>query len=173
MRKSLITAVGGAAALDDLDDRPLPDEPFAGAGIAADIRPLVDEILRLCDACCDALLDAEYRTATRRLLARAAIGDPGVFRRKAKATNAAAALCWAVARANGRFDSYPRDLTAKDLQAHFGLSGSVTQRAATILRAAGIEARAAHNLSLESPDLLVSTRRRQIIQRRDRHQPKQ
>lgn len=58
----------------------------------------VGEILALCDDACDTLLDAEYRTATRRFLARAAAGDPDVFRRTGKASSTAAAVCWAVGK---------------------------------------------------------------------------
>ena len=56
-------AVGGGEALADLHDRPLPDEPFHWTAIPADIHESVTEVLLLCDGCCDALFDAECRTA--------------------------------------------------------------------------------------------------------------
>ena len=74
----LARAVGGGTVLDSLDDGPLPDEPFDWAGVADDIRPVVTEVLAACDNCCEQLLDVEYRTACRRLLARVAIGDASV-----------------------------------------------------------------------------------------------
>ena len=80
----LAAEVGGDDVLEALDDSPLPDEPFDWTGIAEDIAPRVREVLAMVDRCCDDLLDVEYRTACRRLLARAAVGDPKVFRRKAK-----------------------------------------------------------------------------------------
>ncbi|MGH8909817.1 MAG: hypothetical protein ACRD0K_25820 [Egibacteraceae bacterium] len=73
-------AVGGPDRLADLDDAPLPDEPFAWSGIPDDIRDRVGDVLARCDRCCEELLDVECRTACRRLLARAAAGDPNVFR---------------------------------------------------------------------------------------------
>jgi hypothetical protein len=79
-------AVGGDEALAALDDRPLPDEDFAWDGIADDVTARVGEVLAHCDACCDTLLDVEYRTACRRLLATVALAAPDVFRRKGRAS---------------------------------------------------------------------------------------
>ena len=62
-------------------------------------------MLELTDACCDELLDVEYRTACRRLLARVAAGDPAVFRRRASSATAAAAICWIVGKDNDLFRS--------------------------------------------------------------------
>ena len=62
------------------------------------------EVLERVDDCCTALLDLEYRTAARRLLAALATADPDIFRRRARADTAAAAVCWIVGRANGLFD---------------------------------------------------------------------
>jgi hypothetical protein len=60
----LARAVGGEEALAALDDAALPaEEEFAWDGIAPDVRDRVAEVLGLVDGCCDALLDAEYRTA--------------------------------------------------------------------------------------------------------------
>jgi hypothetical protein len=80
--------------------------------------------LRLTDQCCDEVLDVEFRTIVRRLLARAAAGDPAVFRRKARSDRAAAALVWVTGRASGLF----RWMTVQSLLEWFGLSGSVSQR---------------------------------------------
>ncbi len=163
--------VGGDEALWSLNDAPLPDEPFSWDAIPDDIRPKVDEVLGRCDRCCDELLDVEYRTACRRLLARAARGDPEAFRRRGRADTAAAAICWAVGKANELFAPSSGGLLVKDLAAHFGLGpGSVSQRAGTLLKAAGVdESWRTWDLSLGTPELLVGARRRRIRERRDRY----
>jgi hypothetical protein len=161
--------VGGPDALDRLDASPLPDEPFDWGDIPEDTHPRVAEVLELTDRCCDELLDVEYRTSVRRLLARVASGDPEVFRRKGRADTAAAALVWSVGRANDLF----RQILVKDLMAWFGLAtGSVSQRANTLLRAAGV--RSADDWyslrpDLGDPALLHSAKRRQLIELRDRY----
>jgi Domain of unknown function (DUF6398) len=162
----LAAAVGGERALESLGDDPLPDEPFGWAGIADDIRPVVTEILEACDACCDELLDAEYRTACRRLLARVAGGDPAVFRRRASTVVSAAAIAWLIGKANNRFGLYG-GLQVKDLMAHFGLRQSVSQRARAFLKAAGVTDDPYGEITVGTPELLVAARRRQIIERRD------
>ena len=96
--------VGGRHALDALDDRPLPDDAFCWAGIPDDVHPIVADVLAHCDALCDQRLDIEHRTAVRRLLAKVAAADPGVFRDSTRADTVAAALCWIVGKANGVFD---------------------------------------------------------------------
>jgi hypothetical protein len=166
-RRRLLTDAVGADALDDLDDTPLPDEPFDWTGISGDVCAKVDEVRVLCDRCCDSLLDVEYRTACRRFLARVARGDAEVFRRKARSETAAAAVCWIIGKANDLFSSVPGEMTAKELTAFFGLSGGVSQRANTLMKAAGIDRRYG-DVSLGSPDYLVSNYRARLIEGRDR-----
>ena len=110
----------------------------------------------------------EYRTPCRRFLARVAAGDPDVFRRPGRPDTAAAAVCWSVGKANDLFSS-GRRMRVKDMMAHFGLRGSVSQRAATLLAAGGFDT-TTYELSLGAPELLVSSRRQRIIARRDRWQ---
>lgn len=167
--------VGGDAALQALDTSPLPDEALDWTGIPDDVRPTVGAIAAAADGCCDELLDTEYRTACRRLLARAAAGDPAVFRRKASTDTAALALVWAVGKGNDLFTSGGRGPLVKDLAAHLGVrSTGAPQRAATLLKAAGVPAAeadgAAAGLALGTPDLLVSRHRRRLIDLRDRYQ---
>jgi hypothetical protein len=170
MLEVLGRAVGGAEALANLTDRVLPDEPFSWDGIADDIRPRVAEILVFCDRGCDELLDTEYRTACRRLLARVATGDPTVFRRKGRPEGTAAAVCWIVGKANERFRPWGGGLLVKDLMAHFGIrQGGVSQRAGTLLKAGDFETHVYGDVSLGSPDFLVSSYRREIIERRARY----
>lgn len=167
--------VGGDAALQALDTTPLPDEDFDGTGVPDDVRPTVEAIAAAADGCCEQLLDVEYRTACRRLLARAAAGDPEVFRRKAGTDTTALGLVWAVGKGNDLFGAGSSGPLVKDLAAHFGVRSSVApRRAAKLLGAAGVPAaeaeRAAYGLALGTPDLLVSDHRRRLIELRDRYQ---
>jgi hypothetical protein len=168
----LARAVGGDQALSALDAAALPVEEFAWDGIAADVHDRVAEVLALVDDCCDALLDAEFRTACRRLLARVAAGDPDLFRRRGRADTAAAAVCWLIGSANELYN--PRTvphLLAKTLLAHFGLAAAtVTQRSKAVLRAVGAPpppAEPTGGVELGSPDYLVAARRARIIADRD------
>lgn len=170
MVKLLQRAVGGPEALDALDDEPLPDEAFDWTGIPADIHDPVADTLALCDRCCDELLDAEVRTAARRVLARIARRGPEVFRRRGRADTAAAAICWAVGQANDLFDQRRGGLTQKTLLEHFGVRGSISSRAATLLRAGELPI-VSRDVGLGSPAYLVSDRRRAILDRHRRFSP--
>ena len=167
----LAEEVGGADTLDSLDDRPLPDEEFCWDTVPADVRDRVLLVLAACDRCCDDLFGAEYRTACRRLLARAVPGLSGMLRGQARPEAIAAAACWVIGKGNHRFGQQASDLRIKDLMSHFGLGqSSVSERGYQIMRAAGILPVDVYpGVRLGSPDLLVSARRRQIIELRDRH----
>jgi hypothetical protein len=168
MLESLDRKVGGRIQLQNLDDRPLPDEPFEWAGIPEDIHPIVGQMLESCDRCADELLDVEHRTAMRRFLSRAAVGDPAVFRRKSSPVRGAAAVAWVICRANESTGSWS-GLTVQDLLAWFGLKGSVTQRAAPLLRANGVDPYHLYGvMALGAPDLLTSAARATIIAKRHR-----
>jgi Domain of unknown function (DUF6398) len=172
MLELLREAAGSEEALRALDDRPLPDDEFDWGGIVDDVEAKVADVLALCDRCCDEMLDVEYRTACRRLLARAAAGDPNVFRRRSSSATAAAAICWIVGKDNDLFSPSGGRLVVKDLMAHFGLAqGGVSQRAGTLMRAAGFDpsTRLPWKLRLGSPELLVSRRRRRMIELRDEY----
>lgn len=160
--------VGGRTQLQNLDDDPLPDEPFEWAGVAEDIRPVVQEMLDACDRCADELFDVEHRTAMRRFLSRAAVGEPAAFRRKASPIRGAAAVAWVICRANDTVGAYGSGLSVQDLLAWFGLTGSVSQRAEPLLRANGVDPhRLFGSMLLGAPDLLTSRRRADIIASRD------
>ena len=161
--------VGGRFALQNLDEEPLPDEPFEWAGITDDIRPVIQEMLDACDRCADELLDVEHRTAMRRFLSRAAVGDPAIFRRNASTVRGAAAVAWVICRANDTVGTYSPDLTVQELLAWFGVKGSVSQRAEPLLRANGVDPHGLYgSMDLGAPDLLTSYRRADIIASRDR-----
>ncbi len=170
MLDRLDRAVGGRLMLRNLSDEPLPDEPFEWAGVPDDIHGRVRAVLELCDACADELLDVEHRTAMRRLLSRAAVADPQIFRRKGKPERAAAAVAWVVARANESVGMYRGTLQVQELLAWFGVHGSISQRAEVFLKAIGVNPDDQYGeMDLGAPDLLVAERRARIIESRDRY----
>ena len=165
----LADEVGGTDVLDSLDDTPLPDEEFDWDKVPDDVRDRLGQVVAACDRCCDDLLGAEYRTACRRLLARAAPGLSGMLGGQAKPEAIAAAACWVIGKGNHRFGQQAGELRIKDLMSYFSLGQStVSERGYQIMRAAGIQPATAYpELRLGSPDLLVSARRRRIIEIRD------
>jgi uncharacterized protein DUF6398 len=167
----LAEQVGGQDALDSLDGAPLPDEEFGWDQVPVEVRDRTAEVLAACDRCCDDLLGAEYRTACRRLLARAGPGLSGMLQTTGKPEVIAAAACWVIGKGNERFGQRPGELRVKDLMGYFGLGqSSVSERGYQIMRAAGIQPATAYPaVRLGSPGLLVSARRRRIIELRDRH----
>lgn len=161
--------VGDPVQLDQLDDEPLADEPFRCDGISDNVTARVHEVLALSDRCCEEMLDLEYRTACRRVLARVVSKEPEVFRRTGRVETAAAALVWIVGKANDLFEQRTGGMHVRDLMSHFGLrQSSVAQRAATMLRAGGFNDDT-HIVRLGSPDYLVAARRRRIIKMRDKY----
>lgn len=163
----LALEVGDQVQLDRLDDNPLPDEPFRWEGIPDDVTARVHEVLALTDRCCEEMLDFEYRTACRRILARVAVREPEVFRRRGRAETAAAALVWIVGKANDLFERPAGRIHVRDLMSHFGLGqSSIAQRAATMLRAGGFHDDT-YIVRLSAPDYLVAARRRRIIKMRN------
>ena len=172
LMRILLAEVGGEQALATLRDEPLPDEGFDWSGIPEDTHARVQETLVLCDRCCEELLDHEYRTACRRYLAMVARGNPEIFRRRGSATTAAAAVCWTIGSANELFHPGRGGMLVKDLLAHFGIKqGGVSQRALTLMKAAGVLDRdyygATWDIQIGTPDLLVSRRRRRMIELRE------
>jgi hypothetical protein len=162
--------VGGSDALKNLDAIPISDEPFDWTGIADDTRPVVQETLDLVDGCCEALLDVEYRSICRRVLARAAARSPKVFRRKARTDIGAAAIVWLVGHGNNLFGRGRVSVSA--VCEHLGVASStLSDRANTLRKAAGIFEDEYHQSSwsirLGDPALLHSQRRAVIIAQRD------
>lgn len=167
--EQLARDVGGVDALMSLDESALPDEEFDWSGIPEDIRPAVEAILEQCDGCAEALFDVEHRTAMRRFLGRAARTDHKVFARKGSPTRGAAAVAWVITTGNRTVGVWSAEMTAKDLLAHFGVTGSVSDRAGTLMRAAGVPTgHATSSIELGDPALLVSARRRSLMQSRDK-----
>lgn len=179
MLAHLRRVVGGDAALNELDDAPLPDEPFEWDAVPVDVHERVREVLALTDACCDDLLDEQYRTAIRRLLADVAAGDPAIFRRRSRTETAAAALCYIAGCANALFGAslfrtsiaMPKLTYVKDLYAYFGLSPSFSagQRAEPMLRAIGVDPYLQDRSELGRVRYLTGQRRAELVELRDRY----
>ncbi len=165
----LAEAVGGRGVLEHLQVEPLEDEAFDWSAIPDDVRDRVGEVLELCDRFADDVLDLEHRTAIRRLLARATANDPQIFRRKGPPERAAAAVCWVIGKANRSVGDSWSGVQAQELQAWFGLTGSVSGRAEVFLKAIGIDPHRQYGgMDLASVDYLTSERRSEIIEQRDR-----
>ena len=170
MLEDLDDTVGGRLPLMNLDTGALPDEPFEWAGIPDDIHDRVREVLDRCDRFADDMLDVEHRTAFRRFLSRAAVGDPAIFRRKGSPDRAAAAVCWAVSKTNETIAFTGSPMESQELIGWFGLKGPVSQRAEVFLKAIGVDPYSQYgDLALGSPDYLVSARRSAIVEMRDRY----
>jgi hypothetical protein len=94
-----------------------------------------------------------------------------VFRRRASSVTAAAAICWIAGKDNDLLNLYHRRMRVKDLMGHFGPAQSgVSQRAETLMKAAGFDPYLRRwDLRLGTPELLVSTRRRRIIELRNEY----
>lgn len=168
LRRWLAERVGGEDALATLDTEPLPDEQLDLGEVPDDVHARVRAVAALTDACCDDLLDREHRTACRRLMADVAAGDPAIFRRRSRDDRAAAALAWIVCSANDTLDPSGGGLTATELVGWFGVDGSVSQRAATMLRAVGVHDQRGSDVALGTTRYLVADSRATIIERRDR-----
>lgn len=167
MRALLIEQVGDGDTLDSLDIDPLPDEPLDLTQVPDDVHERIVDVSALIDACCHELLDIEHRTACRRLLADVAAADPQIFRRGRDET-AAAAIAWLVAKANHSLSAHHGGLTAKRLVGWFGVGGSVSQRAETMLRALGLPPRYDSGVRLRSTRYLVAAARAWTVDLRER-----
>lgn len=162
--------VGGRSNLMSLDEVALPDEPFDWSQIPTDVHAAVGAVLELCDRCAGELFDVEHRTAFRRFLARATAADPAIFRRKRSMARTAAAICWAVGKANGTLIGVRGRLQVQQLLDWFGIGGSVSQPAEAFIRAVGVNPYLLYGvIDLGSPDFLAAETRRWIIGQRDKY----
>jgi len=161
----------GADALWSFDAEPLPDDPFDWTAVELVDRPFVTDVLRVVDECCDLLLDVEYRTIARRLLARVAAHDPRPLRRSPHAGRCAAGLVWLVGQTSGGFTRRGRPY-AGWIWAWFGVS-NCADRGRTMWRAAGFGDpddpwdHTRDPLVFGDVALLHSDRRAGLIQRRE------
>jgi hypothetical protein len=167
----LAADVGGHDVLGTLDDTPLPDEEFRWDGVPDQLRDRVEAVLAACDRCSDELLGAEYKTACRRLLARAVPGMAKPLAGRGTPEGIAVGVLWVIGSGNERFGRYPGQLHIKDMATFLGVNQSAAaQRGAEVMRAAGIRQDRTYGwCHLGTPDLVVSARRRRIIELRDTH----
>ena len=158
MLGGLREAVGGGDVLQELDVEPLPDEPLRVAqhpgGRARSRRRGAGAVRSLCPFsgqlgvphCVPSLPGHRCAWRPERVPAQGTTPETG-----------AAAVCWAVGKANDLFSISGDGIYVKELMEHFGLkeSSSVSQRAATMLRAGGFSSET-DQLSLGSPQYLIS-----------------
>ena len=74
-----------------------------------------------------------------------------------------------ICRANSTVGTWPAPLTTQNLVEWFGATSSAFQRAEPMLRAVGAHRQLRYaDIALGTPDLLVSSRRAEIIEQRER-----
>jgi hypothetical protein len=135
---SLLPHVDDLTALLDLDAEPLPDEAFDWSTVDPQDRAIVAAVLDRCDAACDDLLDTEFRTIARRILAMLATRDPRPLRRTTNHDRLAAGIVWLAGRGNGEFGRRaPRWRSARRVADWFGIT-NCADRGHSIRKAAGL-----------------------------------
>jgi hypothetical protein len=135
---SLLPHVDDLPALLDLDAERLPDEGFDWSGVDSQDRAIVAAVLERCDAACDELLDTEFRTIARRILAMLATRDPRPLRRTTNHDRLAAGIVWLAGRGNGEFGRRaPRWRSARQVADWFGVT-NCADRGQSIRKAAGL-----------------------------------
>jgi hypothetical protein len=165
----LVPYVGSFDALWRLDVVPVPDEAFDWSAVEDRDRSFVEEVLRLSDECCKVVLDVEFRTIARRILARVAGRDPRPFRRSPHAARCAASLVWLVCDSSGA-RGWSRPRPASWIWSWFAV-GNCSDRGRSLRRAAGLEPKGGwldQPLSLGDPALLHSSFRATLMIQRDR-----
>lgn len=172
LRRLLIDCVGSEEALAALTAAPLPAEAFDLEEVPEDVRGRVAEVVSQLDRFVEAHesvgFDAEFRTAAYRFLAAVTERSPALWRRAGRADSAAAAIIWAVGRANDLLGVGGAPLTVKEMLEFFGLSASPAQRAGTMLKALGLPPRRfSFDIGLGDPAYLTSATRARIIAERD------
>lgn len=134
----LLPHVDDLPSLLDLDTEPLPDEAFDWSGVDSQDRAIVATVLDRCDAACDELLDTEFRTIARRILAMLATRDPRPLRRTVNHDRLAAGIVWLAGRGNGEFGRRaPRWRSARRVADWFGVT-NCAERGSSIRKAAGL-----------------------------------
>ena len=145
--------MGGPEAIARLDAEPLPDEPFDWSAVPESLRAAVGEVLENIDQACDAVLDDEMRTISRRLLARLVTTDPSAFSRSLNYDRLAAGIV-AVACVDNGVLRHSRSVYAPfgpelGIDSQKGLAQAmgvpphvVSQRLSTVRRSLGLPPRA-------------------------------
>ncbi|MFC7485668.1 hypothetical protein ACOCJ7_04010 [Knoellia sp. CPCC 206453] len=170
-RAQLVETLGSEAAVDALDDVPLPDEPLDLDGITGEARDRVLAIAvhldRLIDEGPFDALGVEFRTACRRFLTGVARHDPDVVTRRSKDANTAAAIAWLLARANDLIGEPPSRLRAGELWSFFAVSSPPSTRAETLARTYTNGRTRSTTDALGDPALLVGRYRRRLLELRE------
>jgi hypothetical protein len=159
--QSLEDEMGGPEAIARLDDEPLPDEQFDWSVVPPEVHDEVATVLEAIDRVCDAALDVELRTVSRRLLARLVQEDVAPFVRSPHHERLAAGIVAVACFDNGVFRRGRRSFfgfgvslgvdTQKGLAEAMGVPpSSVSQRAQTVrnalqLRQGAFDAALAHS----------------------------
>jgi hypothetical protein len=171
--KSLQAFAGGFDALMGLDSEPLPTEEFDWSSVEPQDEAFVALVLMLVDDCCERMLDTEYRTIARRILARVAVGDPRVFRRTENTDRFAAGLVWLAGRGSGGFARRGSRPKSGDLWRWFGVR-DCSDRGRSLRIAAGLFPDAdltdyvySDELALGDAGLLHSRFRKSLVVQRD------
>jgi len=175
--RRLADQVGGIDELEDLDAAPIPDEPFSWLGVRDSHRPTVEAVLAAIDAAFatapSSPIDVEYRTITRRLLARVADRDPSTLV-GTSTQRIAAALTW-IAMSGNEDLKKGTTLTTQDLWQVFGVT-NCSDRGRTIHRALGFivpeqewnwSYRRRSDVFLSDPRYLHSRNRASLVRQRD------
>jgi hypothetical protein len=165
---ALSVSVGLPAILEPVSAVPLPDEEFNWSRLPDSIRTKTTDVLRLVDACADALFDTEFRTACRRFLARVVAEDPGLIGGRAAVASIAAAVVWSINRANNDLARDQPRVTAKDITAYLGVKSTPGPRAEMMRQALGIYD-PGFDYGLQSADYLTSSTRVAVEQMRGVH----
>jgi hypothetical protein len=171
---SVLPYVDDLPALLDLDAERLVDEAFDWSGVDSQDRAIVAAVLQRCDAACDELLDPEFRTIARRILAMLATRDPRPLRRTTNHDRLAAGIVWLAGRGNGEFGRRaPRWRSARSVADWFGVT-NCADRGQSIRKAAGLVPEVIDPywsfldaMPLGSTALLHSQTRRSLISHRD------
>lgn len=168
----LAMLVGGPDVLAALHDDPLPVEALALHELPAHVCDRACAIDDTLAAITPVLLGHEALTATRRLLVRAVVNEPGLLMRSTRDDIAAGAVLWAVARGNDLLGP-TRPLSASIIGEACGLRSSPAQRGAAFAYAAGggswwAYPRQAPDVAvLGDPALLLGRFRRRLMSMRD------
>jgi hypothetical protein len=171
--QSMQVLVGGYDELMRLDAEPLPNEEFEWSTVEPQDRAFVTLVLALVDRYCEEVLDDEYRTIARRILARVAARDPRVLRRSQNTDRFAAGLVWLAGRGSGRFERSGGPPSSRELWQWFGVT-DCSDRGRSLRIAADLfpaDHLIGHvfpgDLALDDAALLHSCYRKGLVMRRD------
>lgn len=174
IRHRLIEALGSEEAVATLDDAPHPDEELDLSAVPEDLHERITAISGHLDRLCSIglpAMDMEFRTVCRRFLVGTAARGPQVLRRPSKDANTASTIAWFLAKENGLIGGPPR-VRAQQLVEVIGAPSSLSR--AGSLRAAYTGdphrgSRAGAFGPALGPALLVSRRRRELMEQRERY----